>query len=123
MVFVVYTLLVFLTVGYCWFIWLAVGVYARMLPQEVFATFPLISKILAYNHALPFPYYVLPWQILALASLTTNFLWGKRRSQRLNSPEGHVLPAACHVGWILLSFFFNGIGMLLPLVTKVYVIK
>jgi hypothetical protein len=123
MVFVVYGLMALLTIGYCWFIWLAVGAYATSLPKEFFAVFPPISKILAYDHARPFPYHVLPWQILAVASLAINFLWGKRRSQRLNSPEGHGIPVACHIGWILLCLCWHGVGMLLPIVVITPVIK
>lgn len=123
MVFVVYGLMALLTIGYCWFIWLGTGLYAATVPTDIFTSMPLISKILAYNDALPFPYHVLPWQVLAFASLGINFLWGRRRSQGMNSSQGHAIPVACHVGWILLSFCWNGVGMLLPLVTTVYVIK
>ena len=104
------TVMVILTAAYCGLLWLAIGAYQAWLPAKLGAM-PTFTAMVACL-GLPFPWHAAPWQALALASM----LWALYSARR--DLEGAALLRAWlfHVGWLLLSVFAIGIGMLLPIV-------
>ncbi len=110
-----YSLLVIITAGYCWFIELALGAFRLLLANYKYTCWPNLTEVLAIHP--------LPWQILAVMSLLANsllaFLWKKEAS----SFEKHLAGAFCHVCWIVICFFLHGIGMLEPFIFRVYVLE
>ena len=63
------------------------------------------------------------WQVLAWSSFVISLAWGIWRSKKGLSAEPYLLPWTCHLSWIMLSFFWNAVGALVPLVSVAYVIK
>ena len=108
--------LLLLTIGYCWLIWLGFIAYSAYFPANFYEDLPFITRITIY-HQLPFPYHALPWQLLAVLSLILNFLWGLLRSKKLQSPDASIRPAICHIGWIVLSICWHGVGIFSSFIT------
>lgn len=111
------TAMALLTAAYCGLVWLALGAYQAWLPVEPGAV-PLFTT-LTVGGGLPFPWHAAPWQGLALASM----LWALYLARR--SPDG-LAPLRgwlFHVGWLLLSVFAIGVGMLLPIVQVAAILR
>lgn len=107
----------FLTIAYCWLIWLGFGLYSILLPPEAGANLPLITRLTAF-HNLPFPYHALPWQVLAAISLVLNISWlFRKKSYAPNTQMNAAMPLACHTGWIVFSICCHGSGMLAPYIS------
>ena len=62
------------------------------------------------------------WQVLAWVSLAISLVWGIWRSKKGLSAEPYLLPWTCHLSWIMLSFFWNAVGAMVPFVMVAYVI-
>lgn len=112
---IVYSLLILMTFGYCWLIWLGMGAYTCLLTQKQFGELPLITRLISIHPR--------PWQGLAVLSLFLNFIWAVVQSKRRVSYDAHATAAVTHICWLLTCFFLHGAGMLFPFIIEAYVIK
>lgn len=111
-----YVGLIVMTLGYCWWAWLALGISSTLFPPGMEKELPLVTRIAANFSA------VWLWQTLAGISLVANFAWGMARSKNMSLWEAHSFPLICHMGWISGSFFWNAVGTLSPFLILAYAI-
>jgi hypothetical protein len=113
----IYALMGMLTLGYTMIARLGLSIFNTLYDPKQMSELPMVTKLTA---ALPV---VEIWQVMAWISLAICLLWGIWRSRKRIASEPCLLPWTCHVSWILLSFFWNAVGALVPFVSVVYVIK
>jgi len=104
-----------MTVAYCSFVYLAINAFLLLVVQSYKISLPFVSRIAAS----PAHY----WQILAIISFSANTAWalGKRNDDKTTSV--FIRAAIIHYGWLFLCLLLHLIGMLLPFISRVYVIK
>jgi len=110
-----YAVLLILTIGYCWLIDLGISMFCLIVSLKPYTALPLPTRWLSMHQ--------LPWQLLAFASLLLNFLWALHGEKKNAEGRGHLYAAVLHTSWLLLCLIAHGLGMLLPFVTRVYVIR
>ena len=108
-------LLLLMTIAYCWFIYLIMGLFRVLLTNWGISALPNIT---AYLSVKP-----LPWQILAFISLIVNVSIGFFIFKKENDPNAFLGTAICHITWIFTCFLMHGVGFLFPFIIKVIVIK
>jgi len=118
----IYLLLLMVTIGYCWLVWLVIAVVETYPLLDPGITPTLLSRITASGF-LPFPYHAVVWQLLAVTSLITTFVWGLRRAKSSDVLQAHTLPILVHLSWILLCLIWHGIGALDPMIVVNYILK
>ena len=104
------TVMVLLTAAYCGLLWLAIGAYQAWLPATLGAMPALTSLLVCLG--VPFPWHAAPWQTLALASMLRALYSARQSAEGVARLRAWLI----HVGWLLLSVFAIGVGMLLPIV-------
>lgn len=109
-----YSLLIILTAGYCWFIELGMGAYRILLANDNLTCWSILTDVLAIHP--------LPWQLLAIASLLINSAVAFIGSKEKGSSKSHMAGALCHICWIGACCFLHGIGMMEPFIIRTYVI-
>ncbi len=110
-----YAVLLLLTIGYAGLVDLAFAGFRQFLSRESLTALPVPPLGLSLHP--------LPWQLLAFASLLLHFLWALRGEKKNADGRGHLYAAVLHLGWLLLCIVAHLLGMLLPFVVRVYVIR
>ncbi len=107
----IYGLLVLMTAGYClsiefgaWWIDSLINTYFKTPGPEL----PIPAYLFIHSDSKGI------WQILALFSLIGNMIWGFIRANKSDHPDPHLLPAICHLSWVVTWAFFHLIGFALP---------
>ena len=85
--------------------------------MELLYPIPLVSRLTAQLSMVEI------WQIAAWCSFAISRAWGIWRGKQSPSSEPYLLPWICHLSWIMLSFFWNAVGALVPFVSVTYVIE
>lgn len=110
-----YAVLLLLTAGYAGLVDQASAAFGQFISREGLTALPVPTLWLSLHP--------LPWQLLAFASLLLNFLWALRGEKKNPDGRGHLYAAVLHQGWLLLCLMAHVLGMLLPFIARVYVIK
>jgi hypothetical protein len=113
----IYILMGMLTLGYTMIARLGLSVFNVLYDPSKMGELSLVSKLTAQLS------FIEIWQVLAWVSLAISLVWGIWRSKKGLSAEPYLLPWTCHLSWIMLSFFWNAVGALVPLVSVAYVIN
>jgi hypothetical protein len=113
----VYGLLGMLTLGYTVIARLGLSIFNILIDPKYMSEMPLVSKLTATLSVIE------TWQVLAWVSFAICLVWGFWRSKKNLASEPFLLPWTCHVSWIMVSFFWNSVGAMLPFVNAVYYIK
>ena len=104
-----YLLLAFmliLTILYCCFIYLGMGLYLHFLESQEIKAFSNFTAVTATSPLL--------WEMLAVASFLLTSLFAVFSSKRRGEPNHLVTAAGLHVSWLLICSFLHGIGCFLP---------
>lgn len=112
---VLYAVLLLLTITYSWLIDLGMRAFCLFVAQEPYAAVPVPTLWLSMRQ--------LPWQLLAFLSLLLNFIWALRSEKKNTDGRGHLYAAVLHASWLLLCLMAHMLGMLLPFVSRSYVIR
>jgi len=112
----IYILMGMLTMGYTMIARLGLSVFNVLYDPSQMGELSLVSKLTAQLSVIEI------WQVLAWVSLAISLVWGIWRSKKGLSAEPYLLPWTCHLSWIMLSFFWNAVGALVPFVMVAYVI-
>ncbi len=113
----IYILMGMLTLGYTMVARLGLSVFNVLYDPSKMGELSLVSKLTAQLSVIEV------WQVLAWGSLVVSLVWGLLRSKKGLTAEPYLLPWTCHLSWIMLSFFWNAVGALVPFVSVAYVIK
>ena len=105
-----------LTLGYTMIARLGLSVFNILYDPSKMGELSLVSKLTAQLSVIEI------WQVLAWVSLAISLVWGIWRSKKGLSAEPYLLPWTCHLSWIMLSFFWNAVGAMVPFVMVAYVI-
>lgn len=102
-----------LTMAWCAFCWLALGIYGSWVPAELARELSFPWRFLL-GLALPFPWQALPWQLLSVGSLVW-VVWGAtaRGASKTWPVEGRFV---VHVAAIVTLLCLLGVAMTVPLV-------
>ena len=112
----IYVLMGMLTLGYTMLARLGLSIFHILYGPGKMGELSLVSKLTAQLSVIEI------WQIAAWVSFAISIAWGLWRSKKGLSPEPYLLPWTCHLSWIMLSFFWNAVGALVPFVGVAYVI-
>jgi len=107
-----YSLLVLVTLGYCWIVRLGAVTFSIMTMEF---ELPLLTRIIVSN--------VRVCQVLLLVSLIINILWAVRQSRKDVTIDWHLRAVLNHTLFLLLCIVLHVGGMLVPLVIKIPVLK
>ncbi len=118
-----YCVLVALTSVYCGVIWYASGIWAVHYQDAGQADLPFLTQVCIAPLPLPIWWTMIHWQSLAALSLIICVCWGCRRNRIIGYGQGHTLPMAVHIAWLLLAILFHILGILSPMLSVAYVIK
>lgn len=110
-----YAVLLLLTIGYAGLVDLAFAGFRQFLSRESLTALPVPTLWLSMHP--------LPWQLLAFASLLLNGAWAWRGERKNADGRCHLYAAVLHLGWLLLCLVAHLLGMLLPFVARVAVIR
>ena len=108
----IYSLLVLVTLGYCWVVRLGAVIFSIMTMEF---ELPLLTRIIVSNVRL--------CQILLLASLVINILWALKQSKKDITIDWYLRAAVNHTLFILLCIVLHVGGMLVPLLVKIPILK
>lgn len=104
-----------ITVGYCWFIFLAIHIFLLFNESVIQSALPLISRFAA-DH-------VLFWQVLAVLSFIINFFLSRMTAKKNNMAVDYKQMALFHLCWLFLCLLLHAIGILSPFIMRVYIIQ
>ncbi len=110
-----YAVLLLLTIGYSWLLDLGISAFRLFLSLNKYTALPIPTLWLSMHP--------LPWQLLAFASLLLNGAWAWRGERKNADGRGHLYAAVLHLSWLLLCLVAHLLGMLLPFVARVAVIR
>ena len=110
-----YAVLLLLTIGYAWLVDLGFDTYRLFLSLNKYTALPIPTLWLSMHP--------LPWQVLAFASLLLNFFWALHGEKKNADGRGHLYAAVLHLGWLQLCLVFHALGMLLPFIARVCIIR
>ena len=110
-----HSLLIVVTIAYCWFIELAMAAFNTLLANWELTELSMLSVITAVKP--------LPWQILAIASLLINSVIAFIVSKKENGFQAHITAAVCHMLWIVSCVLIHGVGFLISFVIRTYAIQ
>lgn len=110
-----YIVLLLLTIAYSWLIDLGIRAFCLVVSLQPDAALPLPTLWLSMRQ--------LPWQLLASISLLVNLFWALRSEKKNTDGRGHLYAAVLHASWLLLCLMAHVLGMLLPFVSRSYVIR
>ena len=113
----IYFLMGMLTLGYTMVIRLGLSIFNILHDPSQMGELPLISRLTAQLGVVEI------WQSLAWGSFAISLAWGIWRDKKGLSAEPYLVPWTCHLSWIMLSFFWNAVGALVPFVSVAYVIQ
>jgi len=106
-----------LTLGYTVIARLGLSIFNTLYDPSQMGELSMISRLTAHLGVVEI------WQILAWVSFAISLAWGFWRSKQGLYTEPCLLPWVCHLTWIMLSFFWNAVGALVPFVSVAYVIR
>lgn len=118
-----YGLLVALTSVYCGVIWYASGIWSVHYLERATTDLPLISKYCIAPLPLPIWWTMIHWQALATLSLAICICWGAIRNNKIGNGQGHAIPIAIHLAWLLFAILCHILGILAPMLSVDYVVK
>ena len=102
-IYILYLLLVLATIGYCWLVYLAKGVFSGVTAGFML---PLISRITLGQYIV--------WQILAVVSLAANTVLAVMVNSQREDISEHIMGVLRHISWLLLCVFLHAAGWLMP---------
>ena len=119
---VAYVLSIAITIVYCAAIWYASGIFSVFFgtyEEGEFSLFLLLSIV-------PLPVSIwfgaIHWQLLAIASLVSSYVWGVSRASRVGGDQAFALPIVIHLAWIVLLVLWHALGAMSPMITVGHVL-
>ncbi|MBC8183186.1 hypothetical protein H8E88_18940 [candidate division KSB1 bacterium] len=113
--YILFLILLMLTILYCIFIYLGMGFYKVLLESQGIKELSNFTVITSSSPTL--------WQIMAFISLGANSIFAFFLSKRHGDSQAFVATTALHISWLLICFFLHGIGCLFPFLMWVPVLK
>ena len=109
------TFMLVLTILYCCFTYLGMGLYLHFLASQGIKAFSNFTAVTSTSPLL--------WQILAVASLVLASLFAVFSSRKQEESNPFVTAAAIHIYWLLICSLLHGIGCFLPFLMWVPVLE
>ena len=98
------------TIAYCISAWHLSGLWSTLINDP-----NLVAEFSIYTIKplpLSFEFAMLHWQLLAMASLIFNVIWGLRLIKEAENSHMIALPLVCHLSWLVLATFLHIAGAL-----------
>ncbi len=116
-----YCILFGLTSAYCAAIWYGSGIWSAYFQRAAQTQWPLITQITIAPLPLPIWWTMIHWQAPAVFSFILCFIWGIMRNRKLGHSQGHALPMAVHLAWLLFAILCHLLGILVPMLSVAHV--